>query len=238
MLGSSAGSFGGVGKIANLGLNTIMDMERIENTTLATSNATSTVLVLQTDFFIMFCFFMSLLFLGHNCLWAHSTKKPEAMVNSELKAVAKWKKGKGDDAIPSKKPLLMQRHSETMERMDQTLAQQHLEENGLQCQPGWLHALSNESRKSRLAQVLDHTNDKRMQHNMCDVHTQPRPHEARGGGKILRRRTKIIRSGTCVLAPVKDCGTKIFSQSNKSEISPNTSEISPIQAVIHSLIVL
>jgi hypothetical protein len=66
-----------------------------------------------------------------------SSKKPEVMVNSELKAVVKWKKRKGDDAIPSTKPLLLQRYSETMERMDQTLAQ-YLEENGLQHQPGWL----------------------------------------------------------------------------------------------------
>jgi hypothetical protein len=75
-----------------------------------------------------------------------SSKKPEAMVNSELKALVKWKKRKGDDAIPSTKPLLMQRFSETMERIDQTLAKyleenglaQYLEENGLQHQPGWV----------------------------------------------------------------------------------------------------
>ena len=66
-----------------------------------------------------------------------SNKKPEVMINSELKAVVKWKKRKGDDAIPSTKPLLMQRYSETMERSDQTLAQ-FLEENGMQHEQGWL----------------------------------------------------------------------------------------------------
>ena len=55
------------------------------------------------------------------------------MVNSELKAVVKWKKRKGDDAIPSTKALLMQRCSETIEHMDPTLAQ-YLKENGLQYQ--------------------------------------------------------------------------------------------------------
>jgi hypothetical protein len=66
-----------------------------------------------------------------------SKKKPEVMINSELKAVVKWKKRKGDDAIPSTKPLLVQRCTETMERIDQTLVQ-FLEENGLQHQEGWL----------------------------------------------------------------------------------------------------
>jgi hypothetical protein len=66
-----------------------------------------------------------------------SNKKPEAMINSELKAVVKWKKRKGDDAIPSTKPLLIQRCTDTMERIDQTLTQ-FLEENGLQHQEGWL----------------------------------------------------------------------------------------------------
>jgi hypothetical protein len=62
-----------------------------------------------------------------------SSKKPEVMINSELKGLVKWKKRKGDDAIPSTKPLLTQRCSATMERMDQTL-EQCLEENGLQQQ--------------------------------------------------------------------------------------------------------
>jgi hypothetical protein len=57
------------------------------------------------------------------------SKKPELMVNSEIKALVKWKKRKGDDAIPSTKSLLLQRYRETMERRDQTLAQ-FLEENG------------------------------------------------------------------------------------------------------------
>jgi hypothetical protein len=66
-----------------------------------------------------------------------SSKKPEVMINSELKAVVKWKKRKGDDAIPSTKPLLLQRYSETMERLDLTLAQ-FLEENGMQHSDGWV----------------------------------------------------------------------------------------------------
>ena len=65
-----------------------------------------------------------------------SNKKPDVMINSELKAIVKWKKRKGDDAIPSTKPLLIQRYSETMERPDQTL-EQFLEENGMQHQQGW-----------------------------------------------------------------------------------------------------
>jgi hypothetical protein len=64
-------------------------------------------------------------------------KKPDVMINSELKAVVKWKKRKGDDVIPSTKPLLIQRCVETMEHMDQTLAQ-FLEENGFQHQEGWI----------------------------------------------------------------------------------------------------
>ena len=49
-------------------------------------------------------------------------KKPDVMMNSELKALVKWKKRKGDDAVPSTKPLLVQRHLETMECIDLTLA--------------------------------------------------------------------------------------------------------------------
>jgi hypothetical protein len=36
------------------------------------------------------------------------------MINSELKALMKWKKRKGDDAILSTKSLLLQRYLETM----------------------------------------------------------------------------------------------------------------------------
>ena len=56
-------------------------------------------------------------------------KKPEVMFIAELKAVVKWKKRKGDNAIPSTKPLLLQRYVQTIERMDLTLAQ-FLEEQG------------------------------------------------------------------------------------------------------------
>jgi len=66
-----------------------------------------------------------------------TSKKPEAMKNSELKTLVKWKKRKGDDAIPSTKPLLLQRYSDTMGRLDLTLAQ-FLEENGIQNQEVWL----------------------------------------------------------------------------------------------------
>jgi hypothetical protein len=55
-------------------------------------------------------------------------KQPEVMINPELKALMKWKKRKGDDAIPSTKSLLLQRYLETMSRSDQTLAQ-FLEDN-------------------------------------------------------------------------------------------------------------
>jgi hypothetical protein len=55
-------------------------------------------------------------------------KKPEDMVNAELKAVVKWKKRKGDSAIPSTKMPLLQRYFETVERSYLTL-EQFLEEN-------------------------------------------------------------------------------------------------------------
>jgi hypothetical protein len=63
----------------------------------------------------------------------HVTKseKPEVMINSDLKALVKWKKRKGKDATPSKKMLLLQRRSETKNCSDLTLAQ-FLEENGMQ----------------------------------------------------------------------------------------------------------
>jgi hypothetical protein len=66
-----------------------------------------------------------------------SRKKREVMINIELKAVAKWKKRNGDAAIPSTKLVLMQRCTETMERMDQTLVQ-ILEENGLHHHEVWI----------------------------------------------------------------------------------------------------
>jgi hypothetical protein len=65
-----------------------------------------------------------------------TSKKAEVMNNSDLKALVKWKKRKGDDKIPSTKPLLLQRYLETMERMDQTLAQYLVEGNGIQ--QGWI----------------------------------------------------------------------------------------------------
>jgi hypothetical protein len=43
----------------------------------------------------------------------------------------KWKKRKGDNAIPSTKTLLLQRYLETIERRDLTLAL-FLDENGMQ----------------------------------------------------------------------------------------------------------
>jgi hypothetical protein len=53
-----------------------------------------------------------------------SKKKPEVMFITELKAVVmKWKKRKGDNTIPSTKPLLLQRYLETIQQMDLTLAQ-------------------------------------------------------------------------------------------------------------------
>jgi len=58
-------------------------------------------------------------------------KPPEAMLSTELKAIVKWKKRKGDGAIPSSKALLLKRYLETMSRSDLTLAQ-FLEENGVQ----------------------------------------------------------------------------------------------------------
>jgi hypothetical protein len=58
-------------------------------------------------------------------------KKPEVMLISELKAVVKWKKRKGDNAIPSTKTLLLQRYLETIDRRDLTLAQ-FLDDNGMQ----------------------------------------------------------------------------------------------------------
>ncbi len=66
-----------------------------------------------------------------------TSKKPEAMVNSDLKALVKWKKRKGDEAIPSTKPLLLVRYAETIDRSDLTLAQ-FLEENGMQHSEGWV----------------------------------------------------------------------------------------------------
>jgi hypothetical protein len=50
-------------------------------------------------------------------------KKPEVMFIAELKAVVKCKKRKGDNAIPSTKPLLLQRYVETIRQVDLTLAQ-------------------------------------------------------------------------------------------------------------------
>ena len=58
-----------------------------------------------------------------------SKKEPEVMLIAELKAVVKWKKRKGDNAIPSTKPLLLQRYVDTIQRMDLTIAQ-FLEEQG------------------------------------------------------------------------------------------------------------
>lgn len=58
-------------------------------------------------------------------------KQPGAMIITELKAIVKWKKRKGDDAIPSSKPLLLQRYLQTVGRLDLTL-DQFLEENGVQ----------------------------------------------------------------------------------------------------------
>ncbi len=60
-----------------------------------------------------------------------SKKKPEVMFIVELKAVVKWKKRKGDNAIPSTKALLLQRYVETSQRPDLTLAQ-FLDETGMQ----------------------------------------------------------------------------------------------------------
>jgi hypothetical protein len=50
---------------------------------------------------------------------------------AELKAVVKWKKRKGDAAIPSTKTVLLERYLETINRPDLTLAQ-FLEGNGSQ----------------------------------------------------------------------------------------------------------
>jgi hypothetical protein len=48
-------------------------------------------------------------------VFASSTKKkPEVILISEFKAVVKWKKRKGDSAIPSTKTLLLQRYMDTM----------------------------------------------------------------------------------------------------------------------------
>ena len=58
-------------------------------------------------------------------------KQPEVMLIAELKAVVKWKKRKGDNAIPSMKMLLLQRYLETVGWTNLTLAQ-FLEENGVQ----------------------------------------------------------------------------------------------------------
>ena len=58
-------------------------------------------------------------------------KQPGVMLIAELKAVVKWKKRKGDNAIPSTKTLLLVRYMETVGRIDLTLAQ-FLEENGVQ----------------------------------------------------------------------------------------------------------
>jgi hypothetical protein len=55
----------------------------------------------------------------------------EVMFIAELKAVVKWKKRKGDNAIPSTKALLLQRYVETSQRPDLTLAQ-FLDETGMQ----------------------------------------------------------------------------------------------------------
>jgi hypothetical protein len=52
------------------------------------------------------------------------------MIIVELKVVVKWKKRKGDDAIPSTKAPLLKRFLDTMHRIDLTLAQ-FLEENGV-----------------------------------------------------------------------------------------------------------
>jgi hypothetical protein len=52
------------------------------------------------------------------------------MFMAELKAVVKWKKRKGDNAIPSTKTLLLERYLETIECPDLTLAQ-FLEETGM-----------------------------------------------------------------------------------------------------------
>jgi hypothetical protein len=60
-----------------------------------------------------------------------SKKKLKVMFIVELKAVVKWKKRKGDNAIPSTKALLLQRYLETIQRPDLTLAQ-FLEETGMQ----------------------------------------------------------------------------------------------------------
>jgi hypothetical protein len=60
-----------------------------------------------------------------------SKKKPLVMFIAELKAVVKWKKRKGDNAIPSTKTLLLDRYLETIKRPDLSLAQ-FLEETGLQ----------------------------------------------------------------------------------------------------------
>jgi hypothetical protein len=58
-------------------------------------------------------------------------KQPEVLLIAELKAVVKWKKRKGDAAIPSTKSLLLQRYVETINRPDLTLAQ-FLEDSGSQ----------------------------------------------------------------------------------------------------------
>ena len=58
-------------------------------------------------------------------------KNPSDMVNPDLKAVVKWKKRKGDSAIPSTKALLLQRYAETVEQSDLTL-EQFLEESCVQ----------------------------------------------------------------------------------------------------------
>ena len=50
-------------------------------------------------------------------------KQPKVLLIAELKAVVKWKKRKGDAAIPSTKCLLLQRYVERINRPDLTLAQ-------------------------------------------------------------------------------------------------------------------
>jgi hypothetical protein len=57
-------------------------------------------------------------------------KQPKVLSNAKLKAVVKWKKRKGDAAIPSTKSLLLQRYLVTIQRIDLTL-EQFLEESGM-----------------------------------------------------------------------------------------------------------
>ena len=67
-----------------------------------------------------------------------SSEKPEVMINSELKALEKWKRRKGNEAIPSTNlPLMLLRRAETMDCSDLNLAQ-FLEESGTQCSKGWV----------------------------------------------------------------------------------------------------